>query len=121
MNYSIQKIFGSYSISIINDDTAKLYDDVQEDVIKIIKELEQENQQLKERIVYLERSNDRREDTIRAERDENIELSNKIDKVVKLIEDDYYSKNTTDIDSIGVSSNKLIQVRKILKGDVDGR
>ena len=48
------------------------------------------------------------------------ELHNKIDKAIKLIEDDYYSKNTTDIDSIVVSSNKLIQIREILKdSDVD--
>ena len=43
------------------------------------------------------------------------ELHNKIDKVVKLIEYNYYSKNTTDIDSIVISNNKLIQIRKILK------
>ena len=54
MNYSIQKIFGSYSISIMNDNTAKTYYDVQEDIIKIINELKQENNQLKEQ--YCERT-----------------------------------------------------------------
>ena len=39
-----------------------------------------------------------------------------IDKAIKLIEYSYYSKNTTDIDSIVVSGDKLLQVRKILKG-----
>ena len=48
---------------------------------KILKEYEG----LKERIEYLERSNNRREDTIIAERDENIELSNKIDKAIEYI------------------------------------
>ena len=38
-----------------------------------------------------------------------------INKAIKLIEDAYYSKNTTDIDSIVLSSDKLIKVRKILK------
>ena len=38
-----------------------------------------------------------------------------IDKAIKIIEDTYYSKNTTDIDSIVLSSDKLIKVRKILK------
>lgn len=42
---------------------------------------------LKERIEYLERSNDRREDTIRAEREENLELHNKIDKVIEYLKD----------------------------------
>ena len=38
-----------------------------------------------------------------------------IDKAIKLIEDTYYSKNTTDIDSIVLSSNKLLKIREILK------
>lgn len=50
---------------------------------------------------------------------QKLEYIGRIGKAIELIEDRYYSKNTTDIDSIGVSSNKLIQVRKILKGDVD--
>ena len=48
-----------------------------------------------------------------------LKLEKKIDKAIKLIEDIYYSKNTTDIDSVSITNNKLIQVRKILKGDVD--
>ena len=38
-----------------------------------------------------------------------------IDKAIKFIEDTYYSKNTTDIDSIVLSSDKLIKVKEILK------
>lgn len=49
----------------------------------------------------------------------NIELLTKIDKVIKLIDDNYYSKNTTDIDTIAVSNNKILQVRKILKDSDD--
>ena len=38
-----------------------------------------------------------------------------IDKAIEYIEKDYYSKNTFDIDNIGMSTNKLLQVRNILK------
>ena len=48
-------------------------------------------------------------------KEENEELKGKIDKVLNLIEKDYYSLNTTDIDTIVVSGNKLIQIRNILK------
>lgn len=43
------------------------------------------------------------------------ELEKVINEAIKLIEDSYYSKNTTDIDSIVLSSDKLIKVRRILK------
>jgi hypothetical protein len=49
----------------------------------------------------------------------NIELLNKIDKVIKLIENNYYSKNTTDIDTIALTNNKMLQVRQILKDSDD--
>lgn len=48
---------------------------------------------------------------------EVIDLQEKIDKAIEVIEKSYYSKNTTDIDSIVVSNNKLLQVRNILKGE----
>ena len=38
-----------------------------------------------------------------------------IDNAIKCIEKEYYSKNTTDINSIGITTNKLLQIRKILK------
>ena len=38
-----------------------------------------------------------------------------IDKVIEFVEKEYYSKNTVAIDSIGITTNKLLQVRKILK------
>ena len=38
-----------------------------------------------------------------------------IDKAIEYIEKDYYSKNTFDIDNIGMTTNKLLQVRNILK------
>lgn len=42
-------------------------------------------------------------------------LKGAIDKVIKYIEKEYYSKNTVDIDSIGITTDKLLQVRKFLK------
>ena len=46
---------------------------------------------------------------------ENKELREVIEKAINFIEDTYYSKNTTDIYSIVLSSDKLIKVREILK------
>lgn len=43
------------------------------------------------------------------------QLNNIIDKAREYIEKDYYSKNTFDIDNIGMTTNKLLQVRNILK------
>ena len=42
-----------------------------------------------------------------------------IDKAIEYIEKDYYSKNTFDIDNIGTTTNKLLQVRNILKAKKD--
>ena len=47
---------------------------------------------------------------------ENQKYKEVINRAVKFIEDDYYSLNTTDINSIAMTSNKLLQVRNILKG-----
>ena len=38
-----------------------------------------------------------------------------IDKAIEYIEDTYYSKNTTDIDSIVLSNNELLKIRKNLE------
>lgn len=59
-------------------------------------------------VLHLEREN-------QALLEENQKYKEVIDKAIKLIEDTYYSKNTTDIDSIVWSSDKLIKVREILK------
>ena len=48
-------------------------------------------------------------------REESKKQKEVIDKAIKFIEDTYYSKNTTDIDNIVLSSNKLIKLREILK------
>lgn len=46
---------------------------------------------------------------------ENKKIKEVINKVIEYIEKDYYSKNTFDIDNIGMTTNKLLQVRNILK------
>ena len=46
---------------------------------------------------------------------ENKKYKEVIDKAMEYIEDTYYSKNTTDIDSIVLSNNELLKIRKILK------
>ena len=46
---------------------------------------------------------------------ENQKYKEVIDKAIKFIEDNYYSKNTTDINNIVLSSDKLIKLREILK------
>ena len=49
-------------------------------------------------------------------REESEKQKEVFDKAIKFIEDTYYSKNTTDIDSIVLSSDNLIKLRQILKG-----
>ena len=65
--------------------------------------LQQENQQLKQK--YLNEVAD-----YESEKSKN-------QRAIEVIENSYYSKNTTNIDDIAISSDKLIQVRKILKGE----
>lgn len=77
-----------------------------------IEQLQKENKQLKEHIEKYERYC---KTTGIKELKENQKYKEVIDKAIKLIEDSYYSKNTTDIDSIVLSGDKLLQVRKILK------
>ena len=54
-------------------------------------------------------------DYIKQLQQENKKYKEAIDKAMEYIEDTYYSKNTTDIDSIVLSNNELLKIRKILK------
>ena len=54
-------------------------------------------------------------DYIKQLQQENQKYKEVIDKAIEYIEDTYYSKNTTDIDSIVLSNNELLKIRKILK------
>lgn len=72
-------------------------------------------QVLKERYIDLKSSHKTLHDEILRLQQENKQLKNNRDKAIEIIENSYYSKNTTDIDSIVVFNNKLLQVRNILK------
>lgn len=61
---------------------------------------------LKERVAYLERSNNRREESIIYLRDENIELSSKIDELRSWLEDRLDNEN--DIFSV-------VRVRDVIR------
>lgn len=78
----------------------------------IVIQLQQENKQLKE---HIEKYEHYCKTTGIKELKENQKYKEVFEKAIKLIEDSYYSKNTTDIDSIVLSGDKLLQVRKILK------
>lgn len=69
---------------------------------------------LKERIEYLERSNNRREETILDLRSENVDLATKIDKAIEIIEGCNLGIFDYSIDQLGI-----IKLLEILKGDVD--
>ena len=71
--------------------------------------------QLEQGIDNLKKINEKHKKLNGELREENKKQKEIIDRAIKIIEDTYYSKNTTDIDSIVSSSDKLIKVRKILK------
>lgn len=95
---------------------------------KIIKDLKERNEKLVNqyrdrdiRCVSLERQLEKLQQEnldLRIQVSAREEVANKyekiIDKAIKFIEDEYYSSNTIDINSIAITSNKLLQVRKIL-------
>lgn len=102
--------------------------------LESLDKLEQENQKLKDRLNTYENPKDltlmfmycdeKAKDKIKCLEQENQQLKEHlhqkediIDKVIKWIENDYYSMNTTDIDTILITNDKLLQIRKFLKGD----
>ena len=70
--YSLDKMYESYSSEV-------------ERMQKCIDELHQKNQQLQERMKYLERSNNRREDTIFEQSQKISDLEDKLSKIETLI------------------------------------
>ena len=104
------------------------------EIAKNIKDILEENQQLKEQLnkytdpkdltLMFMYCDEKAKDKIKCLEQENQQLKEHlhqkediIDKVIKWIENDYYSMNTTDIDTILVTNNKLLQIRKFLKGE----
>lgn len=84
-------------------------------LVNYIKQLQQENKQLKEENKFLKSEIEEAKRIFQKYLEYIDERDKRIDKAIKLIEDTYYSKNTTNIDSIILSSDKLIKVREILK------
>lgn len=94
--------------------------DIQIEVYEqLIEQLQQENKQLKERIEYLERSNNRREDTILEQRQEISDLEdnwNYIKKMLKEVRQEKFNVNgycgtCTDVD-IDFLLNKMQELEQ---------
>lgn len=68
-------------------------------------------------LIKLEQENQRLKEDLQNARSVYEGLFEIIDKAIKFIEDSYYSMNTTDIDKIAKTNNRLLQVRNILKGE----
>ena len=81
-------------------------------LVNYIKQLQKENKELKE---HIEKYEHYCKTTGIKELMENKKYKEVIEKAIEYIEDTYYSKNTTDIDSIVLSNNELLKIRKILK------
>ena len=71
---------------------------------------------LNEYIEKIKQENQRLKEDVKSARSVYEGLLKIIDKAEKFIEGSYYSKNTTDIDSVVISNNKLLQIRNILRG-----
>lgn len=92
------------SLSKVIEDTSLEYKAVTNG-IKTIDFLVQENEKLKERIAYLERSNNRRETTILEQKEEINDLEDKVDKAVKYKEK---QKEVIDMFLDTVDKNKML-------------
>lgn len=104
------------SLANITDHTSSEYEIIANGV-KTISFLEQENEKLKERIEYLERSNNRREDTILEQRKEISNLEDKIDKAVEYI--NKHSRDENGDIGINLFSYNCVELLNILKGVID--
>lgn len=83
---------------------------VNQQLIDYIKELQKENKQLKERIAYLERSNNRREDTILEQRQEISDLEDNWNKLKEFID-------TLWLDNKGIVTKIKDKIELIEQGD----
>lgn len=103
INYSIGKFLGSYSIVIENGLKTTKHYNVSEDIVKIIEQLEGKIKHL----LDLQKQMDK----------DYEELQVRVDKAINYIENQYYSKNTTNLENIWYTTDKLLKVREILKGE----
>ena len=84
-------------------------------LVDYIKQLQQENKKYKEENEFLKSEIEEAKRIFQKYLEYIGERDERINKAIKYIEDTYYSKNTTDIDSIVLSNNELLKIRKILK------
>ena len=70
------------------------------DIKPLLDKLQQDNEKLKERIEYLERSNNRREDTILEQRQRLIDLEDNWNKLKECLKDVMNSSNAIDKDFV---------------------
>ena len=86
--------FGEYLNDMQCDDTANK---LSLDDLEYVKKLQQENKQIQERMEYLERSNNRREDIIIEQRQEIIDLEDNWDELKEWVNKHYdYYMNEED-------------------------
>ena len=78
---------------------------------------EKDNKELRKNIEYYKNKNQRLEQENQQLKEHLHQKEDIIDKVIKWIENDYYSMNTIDIDSIVITNNKLLLIRRFLKGE----
>ena len=89
---NMEQLFDEYYLPLLDKHYSKVY------------ELQQENKQLKERIAYLERSNNRREDTILEQRQEISDLEDNWNKLKE------YIKKNIIYDDVGM---KILDPRSL--------
>lgn len=99
------------SLANITDHTSSEYEIIANGV-KTISFLEQENEKLKERIEYLERSNNRREDTIFEQRKEISDLEDNWNKLKECLKDVMNSSNAIDKDFVETILNIMQEIEQ---------
>ena len=95
------------------------YKNAYEEMKKLYELLQQENKQLQERMEYLERSNNRREDTIIEQRQEISDLEDNWNKLKEFMEKeyDYLDKYSTpaygcEMEEINRTKNKMQEIEQ---------
>ena len=116
IKYSIQKVFGRYSICIEIGTTVESYFDVQENIIKIIKQLEQENQAYKEAIkrCYTPEEIDFEIMPVKAELEAEKDINNNLHKTIDKLRVNLYEtqQENTQLKSVLKEIREYIEKHK---------
>ena len=104
--------FGEYLNDMQCDDTTNklCLDD-----LEYVKKLQEENKQLQERIEYLERSNNRREDTILEQRQEISDLEDNWIKLKDLLGSEWYCFDNESVE-FEVAKSILNKIKELEQG-----